>query len=60
MNLYKKTKIVATLGPASSTKETLKKMIEEGMNVARLNFSHGDYPSHQEKIDLLKELLEEG
>ena len=42
----KKTKIVATIGPASHTKETLTRMIKAGMNVARLNFSHGSYASH--------------
>lgn len=60
MKLYKKTKIVATIGPASSTKEVLQRMAEEGMNVARLNFSHGDYASHLEKITMLKELISEG
>lgn len=60
MKLYKKTKIVATIGPASSTKEVLRKMADEGMNVARLNFSHGDYASHLEKINTLKELIQEG
>jgi len=42
----KKTKIVATIGPASHTKETLTAMIKAGMNVVRLNFSHGTYASH--------------
>ncbi len=60
MNLYKKTKIVATIGPACGNKEVLKKMADEGMNVARLNFSHGDYPTHQEKIDILRELIADG
>ena len=39
----KKTKIVATIGPASSSKEVLREMIESGLNVCRLNFSHGNY-----------------
>ena len=40
-------KIVCTIGPASDNFETLKSMAEAGMNVARLNFSHGDYDSHE-------------
>ncbi len=44
----KKTKIVCTLGPASSTVKTITEMVEAGMDVARLNFSHGDYDSHQQ------------
>ena len=43
MNFIKKTKIVATLGPASSTEDVLEKMIHEGVNVFRINFSHADY-----------------
>ena len=43
MPTNKKTKIVATLGPATSTKEILKDMIEAGVNVFRINFSHADY-----------------
>lgn len=39
----KKTKIVCTLGPSSNTTEIILRMLDEGMNVARLNFSHGDY-----------------
>ncbi|HLB51004.1 MAG TPA: pyruvate kinase [Patescibacteria group bacterium] len=46
----KKTKIVATIGPASEYKETLRTMIREGMNVARLNFSHGDHAWHEHAI----------
>jgi pyruvate kinase len=52
----RRTKIVATIGPASSSKETLKQMIEAGMNVARLNFSHGSYDDHARMIALLREV----
>lgn len=43
----KKTKIVATMGPACADKETLRGMMLAGMNVARLNFSHGGYNDHK-------------
>lgn len=52
----KKTKIVATLGPASSDKETLRKMFFEGLNVCRLNFSHGSYEDHAAVIQTIREL----
>jgi pyruvate kinase len=55
----KKTKIVATIGPASETYETFLKLIEAGMNVMRVNFSHGDYPSHLEKINLARRVEKE-
>lgn len=51
----RKTKIVCTLGPSTNTKEMLWKLAESGMNVARLNMSHGDHASHQKVIDLVKE-----
>lgn len=54
-----KTKIVATVGPASSSKETLKKMILAGVNVFRLNFSHGEYHEHLKIIKNIKELNKE-
>ncbi len=50
----RKTKIVCTIGPACRNEETLEKMCLAGMNVARLNFSHGSYEEHRENIDLLK------
>lgn len=55
----KKTKIVATLGPASSSKEIIKRMMEEGMNVCRLNSSHGSHEDHKKSIDLIRELNDE-
>ncbi|WP_340067054.1 pyruvate kinase [Ascidiimonas aurantiaca] len=55
----KKTKIVATLGPATSKKEILKKMIQAGVNVFRINFSHADYDSVKERIQMIRELSEE-
>lgn len=55
----KKTKIVCTVGPASNNKETLRQMIEAGMNVMRLNFSHGSHEEQKKNIDMMKELREE-
>lgn len=55
----RKTKIVCTIGPASNNEETLTKMARAGMNVARLNFSHGTHEDHQKNIDLLKKVREE-
>ncbi len=54
----KKTKIICTIGPASENEETLTQMCKEGMNVARLNFSHGSHEEHQKKIDLIKKVRE--
>ena len=46
----RKTKIVCTIGPASETEEVLRGLCLAGMNVARLNFSHGTYPEHEKKM----------
>ncbi|PKA64245.1 Plastidial pyruvate kinase 2 [Apostasia shenzhenica] len=54
-NVRRKTKIVCTIGPSTNTKEMIWKLAETGMNVARLNMSHGDHASHQKVIDLVKE-----
>ena len=54
----RKTKIVCTIGPASANEETLSKMCLAGMNVARLNFSHGTQAEHLEKINLIKKVRE--
>ena len=53
------TKIIATIGPACNTKETLRKMIMEGLDVCRLNFSHGTHEDHEKVINIIKELNEE-
>ncbi|CAN6486380.1 unnamed protein product [Victoria cruziana] len=54
-NARRKTKIVCTIGPSTSTREMIWKLAEEGMNVARLNMSHGDHASHKKTIDLVRE-----
>ncbi|MCA6421444.1 MAG: pyruvate kinase [Flavobacterium sp.] len=59
MPTRKKTKIVATLGPACSSKEVIKKMIDAGVNVFRINFSHADYADVKERIDIIRELNNE-
>lgn len=55
----KKTKIICTLGPSSCDKETVAAMADAGMNVARLNFSHGDYAEHAARIAIVKQVREE-
>lgn len=55
----KKTKIICTIGPASENKETLIKLVKEGMNIARLNFSHGSYEEHGARIKLIREVSKE-
>lgn len=59
MPTKKKTKIVATLGPACSSKEVIKQMIDAGVNVFRINFSHADYTDVKERIDIIRELNDE-
>ena len=54
----RKTKIICTIGPASESEKTLTEMCQAGMNVARLNFSHGTHEEHQRKIDLIKAVRE--
>ncbi len=54
----KKTKIVATIGPTSESEEMLEKLFQAGVNVCRLNFSHGDHAEHQKRIDTIKRVRE--
>jgi pyruvate kinase len=55
----RKTKIICTIGPASSDPSTIKAMVEAGMNVARLNFSHGEYSTHEKNIRTLRQIASE-
>ena len=54
----RKTKIICTIGPASENEQTLTAMCKAGMNVARLNFSHGTHEEHKKKIDMIKSVRE--
>ena len=55
----KKTKIVCTIGPTSESKEKLRELFLNGLNVCRLNFSHGSQEEHKKRIETIKELREE-
>ncbi len=55
----KKTKIIATLGPACSTREIIKNMVDAGVNVFRINFSHADYEDVKNKINIIRSLNDE-
>lgn len=55
----RKTKIICTIGPASSDETVFAEMCKSGLNIARLNFSHGTHSEHQEKIDMIKRVREE-
>ena len=57
-NIYKRTKILATIGPASDSPEMIEKLINAGINGARLNFSHGSYEEHAAKIKAVREISE--
>lgn len=57
--MMKKTKIVCTIGPASDTVEILKQLMLEGMNVCRLNFSHGTHEEHKQRIENIKQARRE-
>ena len=53
-HLFKKTKVVCTIGPASENEKTLTELVGAGMNIARLNFSHGTHEEHLERIKLVR------
>lgn len=54
-----RTKVVATIGPASDNSETIRRMLAAGMTVARINFSHGDHESHRATIRMLRQVVQE-
>jgi pyruvate kinase len=56
---FNKTKIIATIGPASSSKDVLRQMIIAGVNVCRINSSHGTYEHHQQVIEHVRQINEE-
>jgi len=55
----RKTKIVCTIGPTSQNEETFKELVKSGLNVARLNFSHGTHAEHKERMDTIKKIRNE-
>ena len=57
--IIRRTKIVATIGPASNTREVIRQLVQAGMDVARLNFSHGSYEQHAQTIANLREISKE-
>ena len=59
-NITKKTKIICTIGPASDNPEMVRKLYEAGMNVMRINFSHGTHPQQKAKIDIARSFEKEG
>ncbi|HAY88979.1 MAG TPA: pyruvate kinase, partial [Bacteroidetes bacterium] len=52
---YNKTKIIATMGPATSSVPMLKKIIQQGVDVCRVNFSHGDWDTHLEVVNNIRQ-----
>src|SRR3546814_15255699 len=56
---YNRTKIVATIGPASRSREVLTGLFRSGLDIARINFSHGSHEDHLETIELIRELNQE-
>ena len=57
--MFRKTKIVCTLGPSTDKEGVLKRLIEEGMNVARFNFSHGPHDEQMGRLKMLRKLRKE-
>ena len=56
---FRKTKIICTIGPVSESEEMIRALIQNGMDVARLNFSHGDHAEHKRRIELIRKVAKE-
>ncbi|PKK87081.1 MAG: pyruvate kinase, partial [Tenericutes bacterium HGW-Tenericutes-8] len=54
--MKRKTKIICTIGPSSESEIMIERMIEAGMNVARLNFSHGSHEEHKNRMELIRKV----
>ena len=59
VSYLRKTKIICTIGPASESEEKIRALVKSGMNVARLNFSHGDFVEHGNRIKIIRKVAEE-
>ena len=55
----KKTKVICTMGPRTDDKEVMRGLVRCGMDVARFNFSHGNYEEHRRRMDMLKQMRAE-
>ena len=55
----RKTKLIATIGPACDSPETIAAMVDAGMNVARLNFSHGSHEEHHARLQMIRQVSQE-
>ena len=55
----RKTKIVCTIGPSTDNDDVMRELMRSGMNVARFNFSHGDYAMHQKRFEQVRRISKE-
>ena len=58
-HLFKKTKVICTIGPSSESEEKLKELAFAGMNIARMNFSHGTYEEHKARMESVRRVSKE-
>ncbi len=55
-HMFKKTKVICTIGPSSENPKTIQELAEAGMNITRLNFSHGTYEEHKARIEMIRKV----
>ena len=58
MNTNRKTKIVCTIGPSSESQDKITELVDAGMDMMRLNFSHGSFEEHQKRVQIVREIIE--